>query len=568
MCENEADLPPPPSSNSLALRVKPLALMSASDASVFSFASSPMSAVSLSSQVSPAALVEYQQRLQLYDYAAQAAVRFRLSHAAFAAGGPAAYGLGGHPALSGADGGPSFVSLSPFSRYDPRSRFMHEEPKPQHSYIGLIAMAILSVADKKMVLSDIYQHILDHYPYFRNRGPGWRNSIRHNLSLNDCFVKAGRSANGKGHYWAIHPANVDDFTKGDFRRRKAQRKVRKHMGLSVPEDEDSQSPTPIPRGGHTSHFDQSGTASASPMQHVPMHGHGHGPQLCANLASLQEMCLPLGSFKSSLLHKSDLHKLHPLTSSTARDLVTAYHCGNTASSRPLATKRQFDVESLLAPDCDSTVADKTSTLHSHSHPFSTSSSSGHVHRARFSDPTATSNLHNLQQQQQRRSTSPLSSSSTKGDQGGSNCSSPSMSSSGLVSPQPNYDSTCISASKAPGSAPAPSPAPGLGHHSTGPSLPPNLSFPSLASWQAAQIQSLQNLHQINATLANSGANLRNSVASHHGLSAWAAMSSFANSPQALSHAQAAATLFACSPIAPNNYMHGMASPPRSFANQK
>lgn len=120
-----------------------------------------------------------------------------------------------------------------------------EEPKPQHSYIGLIAMAILSHPDHKLVLSDIYQHILDNYPYFRSRGPGWRNSIRHNLSLNDCFIKAGRSANGKGHYWAIHPANVEDFRKGDFRRRKAQRKVRKHMGLAVDDDgEDSPSPPP------------------------------------------------------------------------------------------------------------------------------------------------------------------------------------------------------------------------------------------------------------------------------------------------------------------------------------
>lgn len=67
--------------------------------------------------------------------------------------------------------------------FDPRTgRFLPpEEPKPQHSYIGLIAMAILSNSEKKMVLSDIYQWILDHYPYFRSRGPGWRNSIRHNL---------------------------------------------------------------------------------------------------------------------------------------------------------------------------------------------------------------------------------------------------------------------------------------------------------------------------------------------------------------------------------------------------
>lgn len=143
----------------------------------------------------------------------------------------------------------------PFTPYGPRwafpislfqNRLTNDEPKPQHSYIGLIAMAILSSPESKLVLSDIYQYILDNYPYFRSRGPGWRNSIRHNLSLNDCFVKAGRSANGKGHYWAIHPANIDDFKKGDFRRRKAQRKVRKHMGLAVDDDgNDSPSPPPL-----------------------------------------------------------------------------------------------------------------------------------------------------------------------------------------------------------------------------------------------------------------------------------------------------------------------------------
>lgn len=48
--------------------------------------------------------------------------------------------------------------------------FQPEEPKPQHSYIGLIAMAILSSPETKLVLSDIYQYILDNWPYFRHRG--------------------------------------------------------------------------------------------------------------------------------------------------------------------------------------------------------------------------------------------------------------------------------------------------------------------------------------------------------------------------------------------------------------
>lgn len=115
-----------------------------------------------------------------------------------------------------------------------------EQSKPSYSYIGLISMAILSAPDRQLVLSDIYQWILDHYPYFRTRGSGWRNSIRHNLSLNDCFIKAGRSSNGKGHYWSIHPANLADFLSGDFRRRRAQRRVRNSFGQSTPGDDEEE----------------------------------------------------------------------------------------------------------------------------------------------------------------------------------------------------------------------------------------------------------------------------------------------------------------------------------------
>lgn len=93
--------------------------------------------------------------------------------------------------------------------------------KPTQSYIGLIAEAILSSPEKKLVLSDIYSYILTRYPYFRTKGSGWRNSIRHNLSLNDCFIKAGRSPNGKGHFWTICPMYYEDFLHGDYRRRRA-----------------------------------------------------------------------------------------------------------------------------------------------------------------------------------------------------------------------------------------------------------------------------------------------------------------------------------------------------------
>ncbi|XP_055858021.1 fork head domain-containing protein crocodile [Episyrphus balteatus] len=183
-------------------------------------------------------------RLQLYSYAMnverlRAGPQQQYPGPLYASGYP---GSPGGPVGNGPYAPTRFaLSMGLF----PNRMFQPEEPKPQHSYIGLIAMAILSSPESKLVLSDIYQYILDNYPYFRSRGPGWRNSIRHNLSLNDCFIKAGRSANGKGHYWAVHPANLDDFRKGDFRRRKAQRKVRKHMGLAV-DDEGTDSPSPPP----------------------------------------------------------------------------------------------------------------------------------------------------------------------------------------------------------------------------------------------------------------------------------------------------------------------------------
>lgn len=101
--------------------------------------------------------------------------------------------------------------------------------KPPHSYIALISMAILSAPDKKMLLSDIYQYVMDKFPFYNNKEKAWRNSIRHNLSLNECFVKNGRADNGKGNYWSIHSACLEDFARGDFRRRQARRRARKCM---------------------------------------------------------------------------------------------------------------------------------------------------------------------------------------------------------------------------------------------------------------------------------------------------------------------------------------------------
>ncbi|XP_064610135.1 forkhead box protein J3-like [Liolophura sinensis] len=270
-------------------------------------------------------------RAQVYDYSSRLNLQFALR---------------GYPTLPpyhtmGNTADP-FRHLYLYAKHDPRANFIHEEPKPSQSYIGLIAMAILSIPDKKMVLSDIYQYILDHYPYFRTRGPGWRNSIRHNLSLNDCFIKAGRSANGKGHYWAIHPANLEDFKKGDFRRRRAQRRVRKYLGLSVPDDEDSPSPSPTNTNRESWIEDKPSSESAIEEPKIADGG------LSENTAALvSTTVLPVASVTGPLETRGP-------EAMQQNDGVQGIVKKSTGIKR-----RLFDMESLLAPDTESPRAFKT-----------------------------------------------------------------------------------------------------------------------------------------------------------------------------------------------------------------
>ncbi|NWR66213.1 FOXJ1 protein, partial [Bucorvus abyssinicus] len=94
--------------------------------------------------------------------------------------------------------------------------------KPPYSYANLICMAMEASGEPKITLSAIYKWITDNFCYFRHADPTWQNSIRHNLSLNKCFIKVPREKGepGKGGFWKMDPQYADQLKNGAFKKRR------------------------------------------------------------------------------------------------------------------------------------------------------------------------------------------------------------------------------------------------------------------------------------------------------------------------------------------------------------
>uniref|UniRef100_A0A183CIR3 Forkhead box protein O n=1 Tax=Globodera pallida TaxID=36090 RepID=A0A183CIR3_GLOPA len=88
----------------------------------------------------------------------------------------------------------------------------HKKPNPwgEESYSDLIARALSCAIDGRLKLNEVYQWFSDNIPYFAQRSSqedaqGWKNSIRHNLSLHSRFMRIQNEGAGKSSWWVINP---------------------------------------------------------------------------------------------------------------------------------------------------------------------------------------------------------------------------------------------------------------------------------------------------------------------------------------------------------------------------
>lgn len=92
----------------------------------------------------------------------------------------------------------------------PRKSSARRNAWGNYSYADLITQAIESSPEKRLTLAQIYDSMVRSVPYFKDKGDsnssaGWKNSIRHNLSLHSRFVRVQNEGTGKSSWWMVNP---------------------------------------------------------------------------------------------------------------------------------------------------------------------------------------------------------------------------------------------------------------------------------------------------------------------------------------------------------------------------
>ncbi|XP_023211382.1 forkhead box protein Q1-like [Centruroides sculpturatus] len=123
----------------------------------------------------------------------------------------------------------STVQISESTSQEEKRNY-HRRGKPPYSYITLIAMAIRDSPSGKLTLAEINEYLKTKFSFFQGEYTGWKNSIRHNLSLNDCFRKILKDPQrpwGKDNYWTLNHTSDFAIENGIFCRRKGRKDGKK-----------------------------------------------------------------------------------------------------------------------------------------------------------------------------------------------------------------------------------------------------------------------------------------------------------------------------------------------------
>ncbi|XP_068606252.1 forkhead box D7 [Brachionichthys hirsutus] len=218
--------------------------------------------------------------------------------------------------------------------------------KPPYSYIALITMAILQSPKKRLTLSEICDFISHRFAYYREKFPAWQNSIRHNLSLNDCFVKMPREPGnpGKGNYWTLDPNSSDMFENGSFLRRRKRFK-RQHFRFG-PRKEQHLEPSGLHGFPHGSY----GLGAASlqlPSLELYPYLHHHAPSPCAHHPATIPPVSSILPALSSFFSRSALTAKAFLQAQPGIDAFSPAQCA--AYSAPMTSTVAYGSPSLFHP---------------------------------------------------------------------------------------------------------------------------------------------------------------------------------------------------------------------------
>ncbi|KAK1163061.1 hypothetical protein AOXY_G16421 [Acipenser oxyrinchus oxyrinchus] len=207
------------------------------------------------------------------------------------------------------------------------------------SYAELISQAIENSPEKRLTLAQIYDWMVKTVPYFKDKGDsnssaGWKNSIRHNLSLHNKFLRMHNESTGKSSWWMLNPeggktgksprrraASMDNSSKLLKSRIRAAKTKKAAAAAATAEGPGGGEDSPC--GGSQQQFPKWGVSSSSPSSRGSLDDPdiwtSFRPRTSSNASTLSGRLSPIapGHEDDEGLDEGDLHSTLATYSATS-----------------------------------------------------------------------------------------------------------------------------------------------------------------------------------------------------------------------------------------------------------